>query len=82
MLPIETATGTWPTANALAYRKLVGTSTSKGRAASQFSTKWTPTILEKAAAALKRTNLPEKCFPRTGHKKNSEPIQASERDCD
>jgi len=24
MIPIETATGAWPTANALRYRKLVG----------------------------------------------------------
>jgi len=69
VLPIETATGAWPPTNTLAYRKLVGASTTKGRTASKFSTKWTPTILEKAAAALERTDFPEEGLPGACHKK-------------
>jgi len=69
MLPIETTTGAWSTTNTLAYRKLVGASATKGRAASQFSTKWTPAILEKAAAALERTDFPEEGFSGACHKK-------------
>jgi len=74
MLPVKATTGTWPTPNTLAYRKLVAASATKGRAASQFSTKWTPTILEKAAAALERTDFPEERFSGASHKKKrSEP---------
>jgi len=68
VLPIETATGAWPTPNTLAYRKFVGASVSKSRTATKFSTKRTPTVLEKAAATLERTDFPKEGFP-GGHKK-------------
>jgi len=63
VLPIETATGAWPTANALAYRKLVGASMSNGLATAQLPTAETTNVLEKAAATLERTNFPEEGFP-------------------
>jgi len=69
MLPIETATGAWPTTNTLAYRKLVGTSMTKSRATAQLPTAGTTNVLEKAAAALERTDFPEEGFPGACHKK-------------
>jgi len=69
VFPIKTATGAWPTTNTLAYRKLVGTRITNGRATAQFPTNWTTNVLEKAAAALERTDFPEKGFPGACHKK-------------
>jgi len=67
VLPIETTTGAWPTANALAYRKLVGASVTKGRTTAQLPTAGTTNVLEKAAAALERTDFPEEGFPGACH---------------
>jgi len=63
MIPIETATGAWPTANALRYRKLVGASVAYGLATAQLPTAGTANVLEKAAAALERTDFPKEGFP-------------------
>jgi len=69
MIPIETATGAWPTANALRYRKLVSASVAYGLATAQLPTAGTTNVLEKAAAALERTNFPKERFPGACHKK-------------
>jgi len=69
MLPIETTTGAWPTANALAYRKLVGASVSERQTTAQLPTAGTTNVLEKAAAALERTDFPKEGFPGASHKK-------------
>jgi len=68
VLPIETTTGAWPTADAL-HRKLVGASVSERRTTAQLPTARTTNVLEKAAAALERTDFPKEGFPRTNHKK-------------
>jgi len=69
MIPIETATGAWPTANALRYRKLVSASVAYGLATAQLPTAGTTNVLEKAAAALERTDFPKEGFPGACHKK-------------